>query len=208
MADMADVSARYRSVRKCLISGKLLKPSCGSLPIGATTIIVDGYRLAASPPLKTHLRHSAGMIPIMSKEGGVNIRAAQTGLHVGRRHPRDISIFAANTTATEGMTPIVGRPHRRLEAECHRNIEVIWLLRTLKIRGDDQRITCCPRQGYGGEAISIGGAFHDGAQIFPNFPELQTAKIYNNQEPRRFSISDARCALFTVAENSGKKALP
>ena len=42
------------------------------------------------------------------------------------------------------------RSSRRLEAECHRNIEVIWLLRTLKpdfktiadFRADDLRASC------------------------------------------------------------------
>src|SRR5450759_1622935 len=51
---------------------------------------------------------------------------------------------SAKTTGRPGYAPvdllklyIYGylnrvRPSRRLEAECHRNIEVIWLLRTLK----------------------------------------------------------------------------
>lgn len=44
--------------------------------------------------------------------GGVNIRAAQAGLHVGRPHPRDISIFAANTTATGGSNDARHDTHR------------------------------------------------------------------------------------------------
>jgi hypothetical protein len=48
----------------------------------------------------------------MSKEEGVTIRAAQAGLHVERPHPRDIGIFAANTTARGGSNDARPLTHR------------------------------------------------------------------------------------------------
>jgi hypothetical protein len=51
-------------------------------------------------------------VPHYVEGGGVTIRAAQAGLHVERPHPRDIGIFAANTTATGGSNDARPLTHR------------------------------------------------------------------------------------------------